>query len=597
MNQINPKSLKIVHRLPPFAAKGDKVAIDSEFFGQDKNRLHRPHGQFAFLGCTFDGETIYYITDSGQIQDFFDRLDQGVWIFHHAKYDLTQLRRFAHIPNRKKLWDTMLIEQIQYSGYYNEFSLADVARRRLDVYLPKETRKSFSDAPEGHSGASTEMSPEQIEYSATDVAVTFRVYQSQRAEIDETDLGIWKDIELPTLWSLLSMRGMKMDVDAWTALYEKNKSDADNLLMKYIDFDQEKYALEDAVKKKKYTGISLGSNDQVGKEILRRGYKLPKTKTGKPSTGEDDIKHLVDDEFVQDVLEYRGKKKLASTYGKSWISKGLIEEDGLIYSDFYQIGAATGRFSSSKPNVENIPVRETPEFRKCFVARDGYVLIDADWSAQEPRIAAYLSQDEQLIRIFKEHKDVYIESARLMFGWELDKKDPRRKERMKPTVLGASYGLTEFGMEKKYQIPKDEGKELLDTFFDTFTGMRDWKKEQIQKKDYVTTIYGRKYWLNSYQQGSDNNSLNSPVQGSASDAMKIAGSTFQQTVEECGYSDCVFIVNYIHDELLIECREDMKDWTMKTLKSIMIETAENMHDGIPADVEIGCGKTWHEAHG
>lgn len=143
MNQIDPKSLKIIKGLPPVAKKGDKVAIDSEFYGQTKGRLHRPHGMFAFLGCTFDGKTVYYITDADQIQEFFDRLEKAVWIFHHAKYDITQLRKYANIPSRKRLWDTMLIDQIQYSGFYDTFSLSDLARRRLSVYLPKDVRDEF----------------------------------------------------------------------------------------------------------------------------------------------------------------------------------------------------------------------------------------------------------------------------------------------------------------------------------------------------------------------------------------------------------------------------------------------------------------------
>jgi len=224
--------------------------------------------------------------------------------------------------------------------------------------------------------------------------------------------------------------------------------------------------------------------------------------------------------------------------------------------------------------------------------------VDADWSAQEPRIAAYLSNDEKLIEIFRARKDVYIESARFMFGWEMDKKDPRRSGRMKPTVLGASYGLTEYGMEKKYGVPRDEGKMYLDTFFETFEGMAEYKRVQTRKKDFVTTIYGRKFWLNVYQKGYENNALNSPVQGSAGDAMKIAGAEFNHRIKDAGYEGLVYIINFIHDEILIECQDDetILKWTVSTLQDVMINVAETMHDGIPADVEIKCGHSWHDAH-
>ena len=116
MKIANAKDLKIIHGIPPVAEKGDRVSIDSEFFGQDKKRLHRPHGRFAYLGCSYDGITVYYITDELEVQQFYNNINSAVHIYHHAKYDIRQLRRYANIPNRNLLWDTMLVEQIMYSG-------------------------------------------------------------------------------------------------------------------------------------------------------------------------------------------------------------------------------------------------------------------------------------------------------------------------------------------------------------------------------------------------------------------------------------------------------------------------------------------------
>ena len=216
MNQINPKELRMINSLPPLAVRGDKISVDSEFFNQTKVRLHRPHGDMAFLGCSFDGQTVYYITDDSQVQEFYDRIDAGVHIYVHAKYDITQLSRFANIPPRNLLWDCMLIEQVMYSGYYNDFGLADLARRYLDVYMPKEVRSEFSE------NDTLSLSREQLEYACTDVAATWRVYKAQRAIIDETDLEIWKKIELPFLWTILSMGGIKLDVEKWTKLAKEN---------------------------------------------------------------------------------------------------------------------------------------------------------------------------------------------------------------------------------------------------------------------------------------------------------------------------------------------------------------------------------------
>lgn len=562
MKTYRIEDIQILNELPPKAKKGDKIAIDTEWTQMEKKKLHRPTGNFASLACTFDGKVVYLIQDSSKIKAFLDNLNDGVWIFHNAKFDIFHLRRFANIQKRMRLWDTMLIEQIMYSGYYSDFTLADLARRRLNIYLPKEERETFNEA-------SNELTQSQLVYSAFDVVATWQVYKSQRTEIDENDLNLWKEIELPFLWVVLSLSGMKVDSQAWKILAKRNMEKA----QEYRD---------------KYPEMNLSSPEQVLKKLNELGYKKL------DSTKEDYLKPILSEcEFAKDLLEYRGLSKASSTYGENWI-EDFMESDNRIYSDFKPIGAATGRLSSSSPNMENIPSKDTKEFRKCFIADDENVLVDADWSAQEPRIASYLSQDEKMIEIFRNKKDIYIEAARLMFGWNLSKKDPRRKELMKPTVLGASYGLTEYGMELKYQIPKKDGKRLLNAFFDTFDGMRRFRDRQYKIKTFVQTIYGRKFWLNPYQKGSENNALNSPVQGSAADALKIAAYSF---LDRWGWADTNSVmVNIVHDEILIEVPEQLKDAAIQMLKDVMIEVAESMHDGIPADVEIGFGKNWADAH-
>lgn len=254
--------------------------------------------------------------------------------------------------------------------------------------------------------------------------------------------------------------------------------------------------------------------------------------------------------------------------------------------------------SSSKPNVENIPVRDGSQFRACFIAADDYVLVDADFSTQEPRVWSYLAEDTDMQKIFKDKRDIYIDFAKLGFGWEITKDDERRQKRMKPTVLGAIFGLTEHGLLRKDQIPLEEGKELLHAFWNVAFPQSKEYADQIRKtKDYVQTIYGRKYWLNPYQFGYENNCLNSPVQGSAADITKISGYRFQMEVEKAGYSDRVWLINYIHDELLVECHKSLLQWTMDTLERVMVETAEQTHEGVPAKVGVKFGANWAIAHG
>lgn len=561
MNQILPRDIIIVQGIPPKVGKEARVAIDTEWFGMDGDRLHRPTGRFACASFCINGKDAYIVTNPDDLKEAFANIEDAVHIYHNAKFDIFHIRRLIEYPRRKRLWDTMIVEQEMFAGYFSDFSLKALARRWLDVYMEKDTRSEFDEA--------TEMTKEMIEYAAIDVVATHQIYQAQRAAIDEDTLNVWRDIDMPALWAILSMSGMKLDVEAWKALAQSKKARVDELIAKYPE-------------------IKLSSWQQVLKELKRLGY------TDLKSTNEDFLRPIMDEcPFAADVLEFRGLSKAMSTYGEKWV-ESHVEPDGRVYSNFHVCGAATGRTSSSDPNLQNIPIRDGPDFRKCFIAGEDNVLIDADWSAQEPRITAYLSQDEKLIDIFNSKKDVYIEACRLMFDKVIEKKDPFRSSRMKPVVLGACYGLSEFGLEQKYQIPLEEGKELLGRFFETFDGVAAWKKRQQAIHDTVSTIYGRKYHLNPYVRGSENNALDSPVQGSAGDALKIAAVRF---LEKWGWADNdSILVNLIHDEMLIEVPVLLKDAAMQMLQEVMIEVAEEMHDGIAASVEVKAGQNWHEAH-
>lgn len=586
MNQIDPKSLIIHSGLPPVAEKGDRVSIDSEIFGMTKQRLHRPEGKFAGLGSTSDGVNVFIITEEKDIPDFMSRIDAGVHIYHNSLFDIRQLRRYCEYPDRTRIWDTMVLENIRFAGWFSagEFSLADVTRHYLDVYMPKEVREEFAADETGF------MTREQIEYLAVDIVATWRVYQEQKKIMDENDLNVWKNIDRPAIYSLLKTHGMKLDVEAWNELYKLNLSESERIQGKYGHIESVQKGKKT---KDEFVGINFGSWQQVAKELSNQGYDVD-------STNEKSLNTIINGSrpclFARDVLEYRGRVKAAGTYGMKWVEEWL-EDDGRIYSKFYVNGTVTGRLSSSNPCVENIPVRDGTHFRKCFVAAPGNILIDADFSAFEPRVWACISGDKDMQNIFLEKKDLYIYFAKEGFGWDIDKKDPRRNARMKPTVLGAIFGLTKYGLLQKDQIPLEEGEDLLNTFWNVvFPKSKEYADEIRKTRDYVQTIYGRKYWINPYQKGHENNCLNSPVQGTAADIIKISGYCFQQEIERAGYADRVWIINFIHDEILVECAEELKDWAMVTLRTCMVSTAERTHEGVPADVEISFGQNWAEAH-
>ena len=609
MKQINPKHLKIIKGLPPVAKKGDKVAIDSEFYGQTKSKLHRPHGTFAFLGCSFDGETVYYITDSELIQEFFDRLGLAVWIFHHAKYDITQLRRFAPIPQRNKMWDTMLISQIQHSGYYDTFSLADEARRRLDLYVPKAVREQFSVVDgvgefEGDSviakkdesvfpGTSqSQIEPfqlltrEQLEYSCADIVATWQVYQHQRAEIDETDLEIWKEIELPFLWTILSMSGVKLDSEKWIALAEHNLEIADGIQERYGHWET---AQGKRPTKEVFVGVNLNSPKQVKDRFALSGLKLTSTdvealeKIIADGFDEHEDVHI----FASDMLNYRKYAKRASTYGKKFVDD-YVESDGRIYGDIFQMGAQTGRTSSRSPNLQNQP--HDFEYRDCFIADEGNVMIVADWGSQEPRVAAYLTQDARLIEILNSDKKLYSEIARDVFGKTITKQDVEYSH-IKSTILGIFYGMSAYGLSKHLKISEEEAQDMIDLILETYPGIQDYINRQKKAGEYVQSIYGRKIWLNKYNNGWLRDALNYPIQSSAADAMKIAAYRFVDACDEEIYMHSPLRL-LVHDEIVLEIEKGNEQWAKDTLERVMIEVANEMHDGIKGSVEIFSGASW-----
>lgn len=594
MNIANPKDLKIIKGLPPFAKKGDKISIDTEFFGMDKKRLHRPHGTFAYMGCSFDGVTVYYTDDVSEIGEFLNRLEAGVWIFANAKFDIRQLRAYVEIPDRRNLWDVILIEQIQYSGYYTDFSLSDLVRRYLDTYLPKDVRKEFSDT--------VSLTSEQIGYASADVAYTWKVFQVQREKISDDDLQIWREIELPFLWAILSMSGVRMDKDKWLKLAKENEERAAAIQAKYGQWETIDNPRGRIHKTKQvFSGINLSSPAQVKKYFAECGVVLKSTDVDALDAllereDEEDEAHY---RFALDLSAYRTLDKRASTYGASFIENHL-EPDGKIYADIYQIGAETGRTSCRAPNLQNQP--HLPEYRECFICDEDECMIVADWGSQEPRIAAFLSEDEALIDALNSGEKLYIRVARDVLGKEITKQSDEYTH-IKSTVLGIFYGMSAKGLAKQIGATEAKAQRMIDMFLDTYPGVKNYMRKQKRAKDYVQSIRGRKIWLNKYSFQWERNALNAPIQGSAADAMKIAAARFNwflqevkertvQTYKELGWK----LALLVHDEIVIIVPKDDCEEAKKVLSDIMIEVAEELHPSIKGSVEIFSGNNWAVKH-
>lgn len=576
MNISNPKQLKIIKGLPPIAKKGDKIAIDTEFFGMEKRRLHRPHGQFAYMGCSFDGETVYYIDDESQIKAFLDNLEIGVWIFANTKFDIRQLRRYTPILPRRRLWDVILIEQIRFSGYYSDFSLQDLVRRYLDIYMPKEVRKEFSDAES--------LTKEQIEYASLDVAYTWKVYRSQKEKISEDDLDIWKEIELPFMWTILSMSGIRLDTEKWIALAKQNETIAKEIQDKYGHWTIEPATGRAKKDKEVFVGLNLNSPAQVKKHFTSLGY------TNLKSTDVEALESLADEcDFAKEMLEYRKYAKRSSTYGEKFV-EDHVEEDGKIYADIFQIGAETGRTSCRAPNLQNQPHESS--YRECFIADEGEVIIVADWGSQEPKFAAHFSQDAGLIDALNSDEKLYIRIAREALDIHITKVSPEYTH-IKSTILGLFYGMSAKGLSKRIGRSEEDAQNMIDSILETYPGIKEYMRQQKQAKEYVESVYGRKIWLNKYSFQWERNALNAPIQSSAADAMKIAATRFiQESEAESGWK----LLLLVHDEIVIAVPEKDVSAADMLLTKCMIETAEEMHEGIKGSVEIFHGSNWAVKH-
>lgn len=572
---MNQNPTIFIDEVPPLALPSDRCAIDSEWFGMDKKKMHRPiTGRFASLQVTYDGNTVYVCTKEELVPEYFKAIEPAIWIMHNAFFDTVQLRRLADIQPRTRIFDTMLVEQIMYGGYYNgTFGLKDLTRRYLGEVLKKDTREDFN--------KDQELTQETIQYGALDAVATFGVYWEQKKVLDERSEWIWRHVEKPFLWVMLNMKGFMIAADKWNLVADMAKSDADKIKSEY-DFN-------------------IASPKQLKEKFAQMGVELE-------STGEKALTPLVkSNKMAQDTLNYRKSAKRASTYGRK-VTEEVLEPDGRLWAQYNQMGAETGRTSASR--IQQIPKEK--QYRECFIANEGCKLVIADWSAQEPRIMAYLSQDRKLIEIFNTPGvDLYIQVAKEILGKTITKSSNERKD-MKAIILGLNYGMSKYGLANKLQEnfieyqgssldesdekwgwSKDDWLEyavyLIDIFFDAFPGVAAYIAHQKKAKEYVQTIYGRKIWLNHYDQQWERNAMNAPIQGSAGDAMKLAGVEVQAL-----FGNRQVIVGFIHDEIILEVPEEEAQDAYNKLEKAMISVAETMHPGIPAAIEITIADNWGE---
>lgn len=550
MNRIDPNFVNIIiNELPESNINNKSIwHLDTEFFGQDLERLHRPHGKFACLTATTNGRDVYLLDNEQRCADFLYRIKECVHVWHNAQYDIKQIRAFLDYPDRKNLWDTMLIEQILFRGYYDTFALNDLYRRYCNMYLPKEDRATFS--------TSTELSDEQMFYACCDVIALHDIYYEQIRQMDEDAQTIW-NIEREFLWVLLDAPGWTFDSEKWKEQAIRNQKIAD--------------AINESLP------FNPRSHTQV-KAFFLNQYGLELDSTAEPVLEQLDFKKYPE---AEQILDSRHGSNSASKYGLSFLE--YVEEDGKIYPSARQIGAETGRESYTNPPIQTIP--GTKEKRECFIASEGCVQVVADYSAQEPRISAEITQDENFIETFKKKMDIYIAIGFEVFDEKFEKSDERR-DFIKALFLAISYGMSAIGLSKKLGITEEEAEELLNKFFTKFPDVEKYIQAQNAVGEVCSTIYGRKFWLNHYNNQWFRNALNFPIQGSAADCTKLACSRIRKAL---GYNA---IVGIIHDEIVFDIPEDDLERAKKIITDVMVGTAEEMHPSVPSSIGLYIGKDW-----
>ena len=473
--------MNIIKGVPPKVSVTSDVAVDLEVFGQTDGKLHRPTGHFASMQIAI-GEDVYIVLDEKDVQKAWDNIKHAKnIIFFNAMYDIRQIRRWAKIEQRP-IYDVMLVEADLWGGYYDvHISLADVCRRYLDIHLEKGTRKEFS--------TMTVMTDDMLEYSAKDAYYTLKAKQAQDREVEARgyDLRTYWELDEPSLWCALEFQPMKVDSKRWLTMT--------------TEFAERGMKMQDEL------GVNVYSAPQVKKAILKN------CKVALDSTGAAELKEI-GGEYIEKILLIRQLRKAASTYGPKWLEK-YVEGDGLVYTDFYINGTDTGRFSSSNPNLLNIPARKIPEYRELFVSKYGKMIV-ADISQQEPRILAALSGDEKLLEIFKTGQDIHLMVTRAAFNDDsITKTDPRR-DVGKMINLATSYGMTAVGLAKKINISEEEASRFLNSYFARFPKVYEYKQRQQEfanRFGYVESITGRRIWVNAHNFQWANNSINAPIQG------------------------------------------------------------------------------------
>ena len=505
------------------------------------------------------------------------------------KYDLTIFARNG-IDVQGVAFDTMLESYVLNStGRHN---MDDLAKR----YLGHQTITFEEIAGKGKNQLTFNQIPleKAAEYAAEDADVTMKLQQVlwEKLSKEPTLEKLFKEMELPLLGVLSRMerRGVLIDSDA---LFLQSNEIANRL----SELEEQAYVLAGQP-------FNLASTKQL-QEILFDKLGLPviqKTPKGAPSTNEEVLEELAfSHELPKVLVEHRGLSKLKSTYTDK-LPQMVNPQTGRVHTSYHQAVTATGRLSSSDPNLQNIPIRneEGRRIRQAFIAREGFTVVAADYSQIELRIMAHLSQDQGLINAFTQGKDIHRSTAAEIFGVALDEVTSEQRRNAKAINFGLIYGMSAFGLSRQLGIGRADAQSYMDLYFKRYPGVQTFMhdiREKAKSQGYVETLFGRRLYLpdiNSSngmrRKAAERVAINAPMQGTAADIIKRAMIQLDQTLQN---DPDIAMIMQVHDELVFEVRSEKVAFYSELIKTQMESAADLV---VPLIVEVGQGTNWDEAH-
>jgi len=509
----------------------------------------------------------------------------------NLKYDLEVLRNY-NIQLQSPMWDTMIAHYlIQPELRHNMDFMAEVYLNYKTIHIDELI------GPKGKNQRSMrDLSPTLVyEYAAEDADVTLRLKNKLEPELKRYECeDLFYNIEMPLMPVLaeMEMNGVCLDT-------ESLKETSNILTNRLKEIEHRIYELAGK-------SFNIASPKQVGTILFDELHiveKPKKTKTGQYVTSEEVLQQLKNKhEIVSDILEYRGLTKLLGTYIDT-LPNLINPRTGHIHTSFNQTVTATGRLSSSDPNLQNIPIRgeDGKEIRKAFVPENGCLFFSADYSQIELRVMAHLSNDANMIAVFREGKDLHAATAANIYKKPIDEVTRDERTKSKRANFGIIYGITVFGLAERLDISRDEAKQLIDGYFTTFPEVHDYMEQAKQKareKGYVTTLFGRRRYLpdinsaNATVRGfAERNAINAPIQGTAADIIKVAMIRIHNRFKAEGIKSKMIL--QVHDELNFSVIPEEKG----RVEAIVIEEMQRaINLKVPLVADSGFGANWLEAH-